>query len=78
MRPLRFALAPGPTPYAGLLPDALPGAQAEISEAGPTLAAAIGKFGYVPVAASVNGPLGLVELLWSVIRSDSFVRRLPV
>jgi NADH dehydrogenase [ubiquinone] 1 alpha subcomplex assembly factor 7 len=39
---LRLALAPGPTPYATLLPDGDTGAQAEISEAGRALAAAIG------------------------------------
>jgi NADH dehydrogenase [ubiquinone] 1 alpha subcomplex assembly factor 7 len=39
---LRLALAPGVTPYASLLPDAPAGAQAEISEAGRTLAASIG------------------------------------
>jgi NADH dehydrogenase [ubiquinone] 1 alpha subcomplex assembly factor 7 len=39
---LRFALAPGLTPYASVLPDAPPGAQAEISEAGRAIAAAIG------------------------------------
>ena len=39
---LRFALAPGVTPYASLLPDAAAGAQAEISEAGRAIAAAIG------------------------------------
>ncbi len=39
---LRFALAPGVTPYAPLLPDAPAGAQAEISEASSVLAAAIG------------------------------------
>jgi NADH dehydrogenase [ubiquinone] 1 alpha subcomplex assembly factor 7 len=39
---LRLALAPGVTPYAAALPDAPVGAQAEISEAGRALAAAIG------------------------------------
>jgi NADH dehydrogenase [ubiquinone] 1 alpha subcomplex assembly factor 7 len=39
---LRLALAPGPTPFASLLPDADTGGQAEISEAGQALAAAIG------------------------------------
>ena len=39
---LRLALAPGVTPYASLLPDAPAGAQAELSEAGRALAAAIG------------------------------------
>lgn len=39
---LMFALAPGPTPFARFLPDAAPGAQAEISEAGRALVAAIG------------------------------------
>jgi NADH dehydrogenase [ubiquinone] 1 alpha subcomplex assembly factor 7 len=39
---LVFALAPGVTPFARYLPDAMPGAQAEISEAGRALAAAIG------------------------------------
>jgi NADH dehydrogenase [ubiquinone] 1 alpha subcomplex assembly factor 7 len=39
---LRFALAPGVTPYAALLPDAPTGAQAEISETGRAIAAAIG------------------------------------
>jgi NADH dehydrogenase [ubiquinone] 1 alpha subcomplex assembly factor 7 len=39
---LVFALAPGATPFAGYLPDAPEGAQAEISEAGRALAAAIG------------------------------------
>jgi NADH dehydrogenase [ubiquinone] 1 alpha subcomplex assembly factor 7 len=39
---LRFALAPGVTPYAALLADAPAGAQAEFSEAGRALAAAIG------------------------------------
>lgn len=39
---LMFALAPGATPLARFLPDAAEGAQAEISEAGRTLAAAIG------------------------------------
>ncbi|MBS0522502.1 MAG: SAM-dependent methyltransferase [Proteobacteria bacterium] len=39
---LMFALAPGVTPFARFLPDAADGAQAEISEAGRTLAAAIG------------------------------------
>ena len=39
---LRLALAPGVTPYASLLPDAPPGAQAEICEAGRAIAAAIG------------------------------------
>ena len=40
--PDRFALAPGATPFARFLPDAADGAQAEISEAGRALAAAIG------------------------------------
>jgi len=39
---LMFALAPGATPFARFLPDAADGAQAEISEAGRALAAAIG------------------------------------
>ena len=39
---LRFALAPGVTPYASLLADAPAGAQAEISEAGRAIAATIG------------------------------------
>ena len=39
---LRLALAPGLTPFASALPDAAPGAEAEISEAGRALAAAIG------------------------------------
>ena len=39
---LRLALAPGATPFAPFLPDAAPGAEAEISEAGRALAAAIG------------------------------------
>jgi len=39
---LRFALAPGVTPYATALPDAPTGAQAEICEAGRAIAAAIG------------------------------------
>ena len=39
---LMFALAPGATPFARFLPDATDGAQAEISEAGRALAAAIG------------------------------------
>ena len=39
---LRLALAPGLTPYAGLLPDAPAGAQAELSEAGRALATTIG------------------------------------
>lgn len=39
---LRLALAPGVTPFASLLPDATPGAEAEICEAGRALAAAIG------------------------------------
>jgi NADH dehydrogenase [ubiquinone] 1 alpha subcomplex assembly factor 7 len=39
---LVLALAPGPTPLARFLPEAAEGAQAEISEAGRTLAAAIG------------------------------------
>jgi NADH dehydrogenase [ubiquinone] 1 alpha subcomplex assembly factor 7 len=39
---LVFALAPGATPFAGYLPDVPEGAQAEISEAGRALAAAIG------------------------------------
>ena len=40
---LVFALAPGATPFARYLPDAPEGAQAEISEAGRALAAAIGE-----------------------------------
>jgi NADH dehydrogenase [ubiquinone] 1 alpha subcomplex assembly factor 7 len=40
---LRFALAPGVTPFAPLLPDAAVGAQAEISEQGQAIAAAIGE-----------------------------------
>lgn len=39
---LMFALAPGATPFARFLPEAVDGAQAEISEAGRALAAAIG------------------------------------
>jgi NADH dehydrogenase [ubiquinone] 1 alpha subcomplex assembly factor 7 len=39
---LRFALAPGVTPYAALLPDAAVGAQAEISEPAQAIAALIG------------------------------------
>ncbi|MBX9943324.1 MAG: SAM-dependent methyltransferase [Reyranella sp.] len=39
---LRLALAPGITPFSALLGDAPPGAEAEISEAGRSLAAAIG------------------------------------
>ncbi|MBV8394104.1 MAG: SAM-dependent methyltransferase [Alphaproteobacteria bacterium] len=39
---LAFALAPGVTPFAAFLPDAQPGAQAELCEAGRALAAAIG------------------------------------
>ena len=39
---LRFAHTPGPTPYAALLPDLPTGAQAELSEAGRAIAAAIG------------------------------------
>ncbi len=39
---LRFALAPGLTPYASVLPDAPTGALAEICEAGRSLATAIG------------------------------------
>jgi len=39
---LAIALAPGVTPFAPFLPDALPGAQAEICEAGRSLAADIG------------------------------------
>jgi NADH dehydrogenase [ubiquinone] 1 alpha subcomplex assembly factor 7 len=39
---LRLALAPGLTPFALALPDAAVGAEAELSEAGRTLAAAIG------------------------------------
>jgi len=39
---LRLALAPGLTPFASVLPDAAVGAEAELSEAGRTLAAAIG------------------------------------
>jgi NADH dehydrogenase [ubiquinone] 1 alpha subcomplex assembly factor 7 len=40
---LRLALAPGVTPYASALPDAVVGAQAEICEAGLALAGAIGE-----------------------------------
>jgi NADH dehydrogenase [ubiquinone] 1 alpha subcomplex assembly factor 7 len=40
---LRFALAPGVTPFAALLPDAAVGAQAEISEAAQGIAALIGE-----------------------------------
>ncbi len=39
---LAFTLAPGATPFARFLPDAAEGAQAEIGEAGRSLAAAIG------------------------------------
>ena len=39
---LRLALAPGATPFAGFLPEAAPGAEAEISEASLALASAIG------------------------------------
>ncbi|HYX02213.1 MAG TPA: SAM-dependent methyltransferase [Reyranella sp.] len=39
---LRFALAPGVTPFAALLPEASTGAQAEISEAARAVAGAIG------------------------------------
>lgn len=39
---LRLALAPGSTPFAPLLPEAPEGAEAELSEAGRVLAAAIG------------------------------------
>ena len=39
---LRLALAPGATPFASVLPDAGEGAEAELSEAGRSLAAAIG------------------------------------
>ena len=39
---LRLALAPGPTPFAAALPDAPAGAEAELSEAGRTLAGTIG------------------------------------
>jgi NADH dehydrogenase [ubiquinone] 1 alpha subcomplex assembly factor 7 len=39
---LRLALAPGLTPFAAALPDAPVGAEAEISEAGRTLAASLG------------------------------------
>lgn len=39
---LRLALAPGLTPFASALADAAPGAEAEFSEAGRALAAAIG------------------------------------
>lgn len=39
---LRLALAPGVTPFGSMLPDAAVGAQAELSEASRTLAAAIG------------------------------------
>ena len=39
---LRLALAPGHTPFAPLLPDAEEGAEAELSEAGRSLAGAIG------------------------------------
>jgi NADH dehydrogenase [ubiquinone] 1 alpha subcomplex assembly factor 7 len=39
---LRLALAPGPTPFASALPDAVTGAEAEFSEAGRALAGAIG------------------------------------
>jgi NADH dehydrogenase [ubiquinone] 1 alpha subcomplex assembly factor 7 len=40
---LRFALAPGVTPYASRLPDAPAGAQAEICEAGEAIAGLIGR-----------------------------------
>jgi NADH dehydrogenase [ubiquinone] 1 alpha subcomplex assembly factor 7 len=40
---LRFALAPGITPFTRLLPDAAVGAQAEISEAGQAIATLIGE-----------------------------------
>jgi NADH dehydrogenase [ubiquinone] 1 alpha subcomplex assembly factor 7 len=39
---LAFALAPGVTPFSRFLPDAVQGAQAEISESGRALAATIG------------------------------------
>ncbi len=39
---LRLALAPGLTPFAAALPEAAPGAEAEFSEAGRALAAALG------------------------------------
>jgi NADH dehydrogenase [ubiquinone] 1 alpha subcomplex assembly factor 7 len=39
---LRIALAPGRTPFAPALPDAIPGRQTELCEAGLALAAAIG------------------------------------
>ncbi|MGD9885111.1 class I SAM-dependent methyltransferase [Reyranella sp.] len=39
---LRLALAPGRTPFAAALPEAVPGRQAELCEAGLALAAAIG------------------------------------
>lgn len=39
---LRLALAPGVAPFAALLPDMPPGAEAELCEAGRALAAAIG------------------------------------
>jgi NADH dehydrogenase [ubiquinone] 1 alpha subcomplex assembly factor 7 len=39
---LRLALAPGRTPYAAALPEAWPGGQAELGEAGLAIAAAIG------------------------------------
>ena len=39
---LRLALAPGPTPFAAALPEAAPGAETELSEAGRALAAALG------------------------------------
>lgn len=39
---LRLALAPGRTPFAAALPEAAPGRQAELCEAGLALAAAIG------------------------------------
>lgn len=39
---LRLALAPGPTPFAAALPEAAPGAETELSEAGRALAATIG------------------------------------
>jgi NADH dehydrogenase [ubiquinone] 1 alpha subcomplex assembly factor 7 len=39
---LRLALAPGPTPFAAVLPNAAAGAEAEFSEAGRALAAEVG------------------------------------
>lgn len=39
---LRLALAPGLTPFAAVLPEAAPGAETELSEAGRALAAAVG------------------------------------